>query len=107
MLAEFSICPVGCTIMSEEVAKVMKVLKKTGIKYQLGPLGTCLEGTLPQILSAIRRCHQAVAKEHDRVITQIKLYEHKKKGHSLEGMVSAVESKLQRRAFGKGIEQEC
>jgi uncharacterized protein (TIGR00106 family) len=107
MLAEFSICPVGRVSMSGEIAKVVDVLENSGVKYSVGPLGTCLEGTLDDILAAIRRCHESMAHEHERIITHIKLDDRKGEAHSLTGMVKAVEKQIGRRAFGGGIDPEC
>jgi uncharacterized protein (TIGR00106 family) len=107
MLAEFSICPVGRVSMSGEIAKVAEVLESCGVKYNVGPLGTCLEGTVDQVLTAIRRCHEVVARDHERTITHIKLDDRKNHAHSLTNMVKAVENQLGRRAFGGGIDAEC
>jgi uncharacterized protein (TIGR00106 family) len=100
MLAEFSICPLGKVGLSKEVAKVVDILDSCGVKYRLGPLSTCLEGTPDQVFAALRRCHEAMAREHDRVVIHIKLYERKDQAHSLTGMVDAVEKHLGRRAVG-------
>jgi len=93
--------------MSGEIARVVEVLENCGVKYRVGPLGTCLEGNLDDILTAIRRCHEAMARDHERVITHIKLDDRKSQAHSLTGMVKAVENQLGRRAFGGGIDPEC
>jgi uncharacterized protein (TIGR00106 family) len=71
MLAEFSINPMNTEHMSRDVARVIETLQATGLEFRLGPMGTCVEGDLERVLTAIRRCHQTVAGNHERVITTI------------------------------------
>lgn len=96
MLAEFSIYPMDTGHMSKDVAKVIEVLQVTGLDYRLGPMSTSVEGELEQVLVAIRRCHQAVAKDHDRVITTLVLDDRKDQPHRLGEMVASVERHLGR-----------
>jgi uncharacterized protein (TIGR00106 family) len=96
MLAEFSIYPMNTEHMSKDVAKVIETLQATGLEYRLGPLGTCIEGDLEQVLAAVRRCHQAVASDHERVITTIVIDDRKNKPHHLSDMVTSVEQQLGR-----------
>lgn len=51
MLAELSIVPVGGNPHSSaELAKVLKLIEKSGLAYQLTPSATCIEG-------GTRSCH--------------------------------------------------
>ncbi len=94
MLAEFSINPMNTEHMSKDVARVIETLQATGLDYRLGPLGTCVEGDLEQVLAAIRRCHQVVAGNHERVITTIVIDDRRNQPHHLGDMVTSVEQKL-------------
>ncbi len=98
MLAEFSINPMNTEHMSRDVARVIETLQATGLAYRLGPMGTCVEGDLDQILAAIRRCHQAVAAGHERVITTVVIDDRKTHPHHLSDMVTSVEQQLSRPA---------
>ena len=64
MLVELTITPVGSLHMSREVAKVVQILKTSGLTFQLGPMATCIEGDWDQLFGVIRQCHEAVAKSH-------------------------------------------
>ena len=94
MLAEFSINPMNTEHMSRDVARVIDTLQGTGLDYRLGPMGTCVEGDLEQVLEAIRRCHQAVASSHERVVTTILIDDRRKQPHHLSDMVASVEQQL-------------
>ena len=96
MLAEFSINPMNTEHMSRDVARVIETLQATGLEYRLGPMGTCVEGELEQVLAAIRRCHQAVAGSHERVITTIVIDDRRNQPHHLSDMVASVEQQLGR-----------
>jgi uncharacterized protein (TIGR00106 family) len=94
MLAEFSINPMNTEHMSKDVARVIETLQATGLAYRLGPMGTCVEGDLEQVLAAIRRCHQAVASSCERIITTIVIDDRKNQPHHLSDMVASVEQQL-------------
>ncbi len=98
MLAEFSINPMHTEHMSKDVARVIATLQATGLEYRLGPMGTCVEGDPEQVLAAIHRCHQAVAANHDRVITTIVIDDRRNQAHHLSDMVASVEQQLGRAA---------
>jgi uncharacterized protein (TIGR00106 family) len=94
MLAEFSIYPLQTEHMSQEVAKVIDTLENTDLVYHLGPMSTTVEGNWEQVMDAIRRCHQVVALNHDRVVTTIVIDDRKARPHHLAEMISSVEQKL-------------
>jgi len=98
MLAEFSIYPQQTKHMSKDVAKVIETLESTGLHYHLGPMSTAVEGNWEKVIEAIRRCHQTVALNHDRVVTTIMIDDRKNQPHHLAEMVASVEQRLGRRA---------
>jgi uncharacterized protein (TIGR00106 family) len=98
MLAEFRIYPLKTEHMSRDVAKVIQTLESSGLKYHLGPMSTAVEGNWGQVMEAIRRCHQVVALNHDRVVTTITIDDRKNQPHHLEEMISSVEQQLGRLA---------
>ena len=92
MIAEFSIYPMNAE--RPDVAQVIETLRATGLNYRLGPMGTCLEGDGEDVLAAVRRCHETVAANHDRVITTIVIDDRKNRPHHLGDMVTSVEQRL-------------
>jgi uncharacterized protein YqgV (UPF0045/DUF77 family) len=93
--------PMHAEYMSKELAKVAKVLEDTGLTFDLGPMGTCAEGDLEQVLAAIKRCRQAVAGGHERVITIIALDDFKKQSHHLSDMITNAENQIGHRVTSK------
>lgn len=79
MLAEFSVTPVGVGAhLSKEIAKAVKVVKESGLDYQLTALGTLLEGERGAVLGVIEKAHRALLESHERVYTRIVLDEFQK-----------------------------
>jgi uncharacterized protein (TIGR00106 family) len=96
MIAEFSICPMGTEHMSTDVAKVVEILAQSGLPYWLGPMGSCVEGSLDEVLSVVRRCHEMTRGKHDRVITTIVIDDRGRYPHHLRDRVGCVESMVWR-----------
>ena len=104
MLAEFSIYPTDDTHISKDVAEMVEILDEAGVLYRLGPMGTSVEGDWESIMSAIRRCHQAMFDKHDRLITTITIDERKDHPHHLDEMIASVREHLGRLEFAHAAE---
>lgn len=96
--AEITIIPLGIgkTGVSEYVADAIKELKKTGMKFNLTPMGTIIEGELKEILAAIKQMHESpFQKGVKRVYTLIKIDDRRDKESTMESKVKSVEEKLE------------
>jgi len=96
MLVQFSIYPMQSEHLSKDIARVIETLEATGLDYRLGPMSTAVEGDWDQVLAAIRSCHEAVARNHDRVITTVVIDDRKHQPHHLADMIASVEQQLGR-----------
>lgn len=96
MLAEFSVSPVGAGAhLSKEVAKAIKVVKESGLDYQVTALGTLLEGEREEVWRVIEKAHQALLETNERVYTRIVLDEFKKETPGrIRTKVTKVEKEL-------------
>ncbi len=99
-VADITVIPsgTGTPSVSTHVAKALKVLQQEeGIKYQLTPMGTIVEGELDKILLLTKKMHEAVFDEKvRRVATLLKIDERRDKPLSMEGKLSSVMGKLDR-----------
>lgn len=76
MLAEFSVTPIGAGVhLSKEIAKAVKVVKESGLDYQLTAMGTILEGKREEVLRTIIKAHAVLLEGNPRVSTKIILDE--------------------------------
>ena len=96
-VCEISVIPVGTasTSVSEFVVEAQRIIRKSGLKSLLGPMGTSFEGDIDDILRVAREVHEACFKKGaKRVLTTIKIDDRRDKHLSMEGKMSSVEKKL-------------
>ena len=94
MLAEFSIYPMRAEHMSRDVAKVIETLEGMGLKYHLGPMSTAVEGSWEQVIDVAQKCHAAMRKKTERVVTFMKVDDYAERTGRLTGAVASVEAKV-------------
>ena len=98
MLAEFSIFPLGKgTSVSAYVGRVLDIIDKSGLDYKLTPMGTIIEGDFKNVMSIIAKCHKAVLKDCERVITNIKIDDRKGVKGAISKKIKSVEKKVGRK----------
>lgn len=97
-VVEVTIAPMGTgsPSISKYVAACHKVLEQEkGLKYQLTPMATIIEGDLDQILTVIRKMHEVPFQEGaPRVSTIIRVDDRRDKMLTMEGKIKAVMEKL-------------
>ena len=97
MLADLSIIPVGGSPhTSGALAKVLTLIESSGIRYQLTPTTTCLEGTWEQISDVARRCHELVRRESPHVVTLLRFEDDAGVESKLAANTASVEEKAGR-----------
>lgn len=99
-VCSISVVPVGTgsTSVSPYVARCHEILKGfEGIKYQLTPMATILEGDLETLLEVIAALHNVPFDEGaKRVYTTVIIDDRKDKETTMAGKVESVEKKLKR-----------
>ena len=94
-MAEISIVPIGKGVsLSKYVAQAVKIVDKSGLKYQVTPMGTVIEGNINKVFSVIKQCHLAVLKKSSRVYTIITIDDRKGKTNQMAYKVASVKKKL-------------
>jgi uncharacterized protein (TIGR00106 family) len=97
MLANFSIIPLGGgESVSKYVAKVIDIVDKSGLRYQLTSMGTLVEGNWEEVMGIIKKCHNITGKLVPRVYTVITIDDRKGAKGRLTGKVKSVERILKR-----------
>ena len=95
MLVEFSIVPLGTgASISTKIARVLKIVSESGVSYKANPMGTVLEGEWDKVMDVIKKCHEEVMKDAERVLTSIKIDDRKGKEQRIEKKLESVEQKL-------------
>ncbi len=97
-LLEITVVPLGTgdTSVSKYVAACHKVLEKEdGIKYQLTPMATVIEGDIDRLFEVAKKLHHVPFSEGAmRVSTSMKIDDRRDKEATIEGKIESVKSKL-------------
>lgn len=97
VLVEISVTPVGreSASLGDTVVETLKVAEAKGVNYQVGPMGTCMEGELDSLLVVMREMHEACfCMGYPRVITSIRIDDRRDKHLTMNYRVESVKRKL-------------
>jgi uncharacterized protein (TIGR00106 family) len=98
VLLEFSMSPMtqGESV-SPYVARSLDIIDKSGLPYQLTPMGTIIEGEWAEVMVIVTACFETMRADCDRVETQIKIDYRAGPGGRLKSKVDSVQKKLGRK----------
>lgn len=95
MLIEFSIIPVGSgSSIGDKLAEVLKIVDLSGLPYKVNPMGTVVEGEWDELFSLVKKCHNTVLKDEERVLTTISVDDRKGKPNRLNEKVKSIERRI-------------
>jgi uncharacterized protein (TIGR00106 family) len=95
MLAVFSIVPVGAgSSIGDQLAGVLKIVDSSGLPYKVNPMGTVVEGEWDEVMTLVRKCHEAIMKTGERAITTIAVDDRKGKPNRIEEKVKSIERRI-------------
>ncbi len=96
-VAEISVVPVGTGSagISDYVARALKIVKDSGLNYELSSMATNLEGDIPDIMEVARKIHESAFEQGAvRVLTSLKIDDRRDKPLTMDGKKSAVMKKV-------------
>ncbi len=97
VLAELSIFPMDKgESVGEYVARVLSIIKNSGIEYELGPMGTCIEGDIEDVMSLIKECMNALGKDCNRIYMTLKMDYRKGRAGAMKSKVASVEGHMRK-----------
>ena len=97
---ELSLFPVGKgEHLHQYVARALDVIDKSKIKYQLGPMGTTLEGSWDEVFRVVKKCFEVMRKDSHRAYGTLKVdYKfNSNKPDEMKAKVRSVERSLGRK----------
>ena len=98
VLLEFSIAPVGQgESVSAHVARILDLIDRSGVPYQLTPMGTILEGEWSEVMAVVTQCFEALAKDFARVALHLKVDYRAGPAGRLQSKTAKVEQTLGRK----------
>ena len=94
VLIDFSIFPMDKgESVSPYVAKIISIIKKSGLDYNLGPMGTNIEGDLDEVMALTTICFNELKKDCNRIYMTIKADYRKGPAGRIKSKVRSVEEK--------------
>ena len=95
MIAQFKIVPIGKgESLSSYVAECVSIVEKSGLRYQLTPMSTIVEGEYAEVMDVIRLCHDRILELSDRVAMSIEIDDRKGRSDAMTEKVRSVREKL-------------
>lgn len=81
--------------MSTFVAIASKALEERGVRHQIAPMGTVMEGSLEEVLGCVEAVHEALAAAGaKRIVTHLSLDDRRDRPRGMQGKVASVMEKL-------------
>lgn len=98
-IVEVSIVPIGGAgaSLSEHVARALRVLEGSCLRYELTAMGTIITGDLDEIMIIVRKMHESCFEGGtSRVLTTMKIDDRRDRAATPEEKVKSVREKLYR-----------
>ena len=90
-LIDFSIFPVDKgESVSPYAARVVTIIRDSGLQYKIGPMGTTIEGEWEELMSIVTRCFKELKKDCRRIYMSIKVDYREGGSHRIAGKVKSV-----------------
>ena len=97
VLLEFSMFPTSVgESKSAYVSRIIDIIDKSGVTYQLTPMGTILEGEWPEVMAVVTACFEALKADCPRISTQLKVDYRAGSESRMKTKIAAVENHLGR-----------
>lgn len=98
VLLEFSMTPLDKgESVSAWVTRSLDIVDRSGLPYQLTPMGTIVEGEWADVMAVVTKCFDSMRADCDRVSAQIRIDYRAGPGGRLKSKVESVQRKLGRR----------
>ncbi len=98
VLLEFSMAPVGQgESVSAHVARILDVIDKSGVPYQLTPMGTILEGDWDRVMGVVTACFKTLEADFPRIAVGLKVDYRAGPEGRLRSKIARVEERLGRK----------
>ncbi len=80
--------------LSPYVARAVGIVKKSGLPYVFGPMGTCIEGEYDAVMGVARRCFEALQVDCARISMTMRI-DYREHGQArLASKLESVEANL-------------
>ena len=89
LIVELSVTPLDRTSgASEQIARVIEVIARSGLNFDIGPMGTAVEGELNDVMTLVHRCLEELRQDSNRFLFEIR-------GEFAEGRERRLEKRVE------------
>lgn len=93
-LIDFSIFPIGKDeSVSPFVSRAVDIIENSGLAYNIGPMGTAVEGEWEELAALVTSCLNALKGDCNRIYMNLKVDYRKDGANRIEDKVKSVTSK--------------
>jgi uncharacterized protein (TIGR00106 family) len=93
VLLEFSMTPLDKgESVSKYVSRSLDVIDKSGVAYQLTPMGTILEGDWDEVMAVVKQCYEVMSTDCVRISSTIRIDARQQGKNRLKTKIAKVES---------------
>ncbi len=98
VMLEFAMAPGGKgESVSEWVARIIDLIDRSGVPYQLTPMGTILEGDWDQVMGVVGACFKALQADCSRISMNLKMDYRAGPGGRIKAKTEKIEARLGRK----------
>ena len=98
VLLEFAMSPTGeGESLSRQVARILDIVDRSGVNYQLTAMGTILEGDWDEVMAVVGECFRALQVDCKRISLNLKMDYRAGTESRLRSKVDAVEGHVGRK----------
>ena len=96
ILLEFAMFPTDKgESVSSYVSRIIKMIKESGVSYQLTPMGTIIETeTMQEALDIVMKSYEQLEPDCDRIYSGLTFDIRKAKGDRIHKKIKSIESKI-------------
>ncbi|MFP4620242.1 MAG: MTH1187 family thiamine-binding protein [Bacteroidales bacterium] len=96
VLLDFSMFPTDKgESVSDEVARIVKMISDSGVSYKLTAMGTIIETeNMEDALEIVKKAYDLASEDSNRVYASIKIDARKTRSQRLTGKVESIEKKV-------------
>lgn len=95
-LIDLSIFPIGKgESVSPYVARVVTIIRDSGLQYRFGPMGTTIEGEWDELMDVVTRCFKELKKDCARIYMSAKVDYRERGSNRIVSKVKSVGGSIQ------------
>jgi uncharacterized protein (TIGR00106 family) len=95
LIVDFSIFPLDKgESVGEHVAGMVRIIKDSGLRYKLGPMGTSIEGEWQTVMPVLTSCFEKLQEDCNRIYMTLKADYRRGAAGRIEDILKSVESRL-------------